>query len=196
MKPGPRGGAAIRAEEDAALVARVQSGDLDAYAELVGRHAPMARRTAVLLGAGADADDVVQEALVKAYRSLGGFRSGAPFRPWLLRIVANETRNHHRSSVRREARERLVVALPPDLLEPDQETTQREAKEQLLSAVSGLPGKLRQVVTCRYLLELDERETATVLGLPRGTVKSRLSRALDQLRVQLGKVDVEEVRRV
>jgi RNA polymerase sigma factor (sigma-70 family) len=166
------------------LVARVRSGELDAYAELVRRHAPIAVRTAVLLGAGADAEDVVQEALVKAYRSLAGFREGAPFRPWLLRIVANEARNHHRSAVRRGARE-LATALPPELIDPAEQITDRERKETLLAAIDDLPDRLRAVVTCRYLVELDEAETATVLGLPRGTVKSRLSRALSKLRAQL-----------
>lgn len=170
--------------DDATLVARVRSGDLDAYAELVHRHAPMAVRTAALLGAGSDAEDVVQEAFVKAYRSLGRYREGAAFRPWLLRIVANETRNHHRSAVRRGARE-LAVALPPELLDPSEAVADREQKRQLLAAVSGLPDRLRVVVTCRYLLELDEAETATALGLPRGTVKSRLNRGLTRLRDQL-----------
>ena len=74
----------------------MRGGDRDAYAELVRRHAPVAIRTAALLGAGGDAEDVVQEAFVKAYAALDRFRPGAPFRPWLLRIVANETRNLHR----------------------------------------------------------------------------------------------------
>ena len=162
----------------------MRSGDLDAYAELVRRHAPMAIRTAVLLGAGPDGEDVVQEALVKAYRSLNRFRDGAAFRPWLLRIVANETRNHHRTVVRRGARERAVY-LPAELLDPEEEVADRERKEQLLEAVAGLPDRLRVVVACRYLLELSETETATTLGLPRGTVKSRLNRGLARLREQL-----------
>jgi RNA polymerase sigma-70 factor (ECF subfamily) len=61
----------------------------------------------------------------------------------------------------------------------------REAKEELLAAIGRLPDKLRRVVTCRYLLELDEADTAVVLGVPRGTVKSRLSRGLARLRAEL-----------
>ena len=91
--------------DDTDLLARVRRGDRDAYAELVRRHAPVALRTAALLGAGGDTEDVVQEAFVKAYGSLDRFRPGAPFRPWLLKIVANETRNLHRGSGRRAARE-------------------------------------------------------------------------------------------
>lgn len=170
----------------------MQSGDTDAYAELVTRHASIAKRTALLLGAGPDSDDVVQEALVKAYRSLGGFRPGSPFRPWLLRIVANETRNNHRSAVRRAAREDLAGRRLQDLLDPADAVADRDDRRRLLGAVSRLSEKLRRVVVCRYLLELDEQETATVLGLPRGTVKSRLSRGLEQLRSDLSLLDMEE----
>ncbi len=86
-------GGAISPDDETAILARVRSGDSAAYGELVVQHAPVAKRTAVFLGAGADADDVVQESFVKAYRALGSFRSGSAFRPWLLRIVTNETRN-------------------------------------------------------------------------------------------------------
>ena len=178
---------------DADLVGRVRAGDTDAYAVLVRRHAPVAMRAAVLLGAGSDAEDVVQEALVKAYRSLGSFRTDRPFRPWLLRIVANEARNAHRSAVRRAGREeRVTRSLPPDLVDPSVEVADREAKERLLATVGRLPDKLGQVVVCRYLLDLDEAATAVVLGVPRGTVKSRLSRGLAHLRDDLG-ATIEEV---
>ena len=138
----------------------------------------------------ADAEDVVQEALVKAYRSLDRYRDGAAFRPWLLRIVANETRNNHRAAVRRGTRERGVV-LPPELLDPWEQVADRQGKEELLAAVASLPDRLRVVVTCRYLLELDEAETAAALRIPRGTVKSRLNRGLARLRERLA-VDVRE----
>lgn len=180
----------ISADDEAALVGRARAGDPDAYALLVRRHAPMAMRTAALLGAGASAEDVVQEALVKAYRSLDGFRDGRPFRPWLLRIVANEAHNVHRSFVRRAAREQRMI--PPELLDPAGEVVQREDKERLLRAVGRLPDKLRTAVTCRYLLELDEAETAVVLGVPRGTVKSRLSRGLERLRTELEAVSPDQ----
>lgn len=166
---------------------QASAGDLDAYAVLVRRHAPIAVRTAALLGAGAEAEDVVQEALVKAYRSLGRFRDGASFRPWLLRIVVNEAHNLHRAGVRRGARER-TVGLDPSHPAPADPATAAEVAELdrlVLAAVHRLPERLRLVVTCRYLLELDEAETATVLALPRGTVKSRLSRGLAALRKTL-----------
>ena len=171
----------------------MRDGDTDAYAVLVRRHAPVAIRTAVLLGAGSDAEDVVQEALVKAYRSLGSFRLDRPFRPWLLRIVANEARNAHRSSARRGAREERDARAPgPAVVDPAVQVADRQAHENLLAAIGRLPDRLGRVVVCRYLLELDEAETAVVLGVPRGTVKSRLSRGLGRLRDDLG-TTIEEV---
>ena len=172
---------------DADVLARVREGDRDAYAELVRRHAPLALRTATLLGAGPDAEDVVQEAFVKAYGALGRFRDGASFRPWLLQIVANETKNLHRSAGRRVARERsawnatepLLLAAAAD--DPAAAAISGERRAELVKGISQLSEPHRRVVICRYLLELDEAETATLLGWPRGTVKSRLHRGLAQL---------------
>ena len=147
----------------------------------------MAIRTAALLGAGDDAEDVVQEAFVKAYAALDRFRPGAPFRPWLLRIVANEARNVHRAAGRRSARERraweqsqpLLLSRPDD---PADALLSVERQAALVRGLDRLSPEQRKVVTCRYLLDLDEAETVAVLGWPRGTVKSRLRRALARLR--------------
>ncbi|WP_237745062.1 RNA polymerase sigma factor [Kribbella catacumbae] len=168
----------------------MRSGDTAAYAELVMLHASVAKRTAVFMGAGSDADDVVQESFVKAYRALNTFRDGSAFRPWLLRIVANETRNVLRSRGRRARREELAV-LPDAVLDPADHALSAERRAELLAAVRALPEQYRLVVTCRYLLELDEQETATVLGWPKGTVKSRLHRALGRLRTQLPDKEVQ-----
>lgn len=151
------------------------------------RYTAPAHRLAYLLGAGADADDVVQEAFVKAYRALGRYRSEAPFRPWLLRIVANETRNSLRGRVRRErlARRALELRAPDD---PLANAIDEERRRDLIAAVRTLSTKDREVVVCRYFLGLSEAETATTLSLNRGTLKSRTSRALARLRDRL---DVE-----
>lgn len=175
-------------DTDASIVARVRAGDLEAYAELVRRHAPVALRTAALLGAGPDAEDVVQEAFVKGYARLDTFREGAPFRPWLLRIVSNETHNLHRGDGRRRARERTTWERTERLLrevEPLESALSAERRELLLGMLRRLPERDRQVVMCRYLLDLDEAESAAVLGWPRGTVKSRSSRAIGRLRAML-----------
>lgn len=178
------------AEADQAAIARVRAGDRDAYAVVVRRHAADARRLAVLAGAGPDADDVVQVAFVKAYKTLGSFRDGAPFRPWLLRIVLNEARNATRSARRyRAAAGRSSVldaaALTAVADDPAVSALTAERRAELLAAVRALPEPQQRVVVCRYLLDLDEEETATVLGWPRGTVKSRLHRALRKLRTRL-----------
>jgi RNA polymerase sigma factor (sigma-70 family) len=170
------------------VLARVRAGDTAAFAELVNRHAPMARRLAVFSGAGSDADDVVQEAFVKAYRSLSSFRDGADFRPWLLRIVINESRNLHRGTSRRSDRELRVVRGEARLVtgsDPAEVAVGEERREALLGAIRTLPVDLREVVTCRYLLELSEAETAESLDIPHRTVKSRLRRALARLRGEL-----------
>ncbi|WP_374105343.1 RNA polymerase sigma factor [Streptomyces sp. ISL-36] len=176
-----------RRDGEAAVIARVRAGEAEAYAALVRAHTAVALRAAVACGAGAEAEDVVQQAFFKAYRSLGRFKEGAAFRPWLLRIVVNETRN----TVRSAGRQRAVVGREADLLgsepripesaDPAVAVEEQERRRQLLAALDGLGEDHRQVVVHRYLLELDETETAQALGWPRGTVKSRLSRALKKL---------------
>jgi len=126
----------------------------------------------------------VQEAFVKAFRALRSFRRTESFKPWLLRIVANETRNLHRSGKRREDRVLRAATLLPatEPVDPESAAVASHERSALLDAVRALPERDRLVLTCRYLLDLSEEETARVLGWPRGTVKSRLSRALGKLR--------------
>ena len=132
----------------------------------------------------------MQEAFVKAYATLDRFREGAPFRPWLLRIVANETRNLHRAAGRRSSREqRAWAGLEPLLTAdgPEGHALGAERRTDLVRGLGRLSAEHREVVTCRYLLDLDEEETAVVLGWPRGTVKSRLHRALKALAAAMEK---------
>ncbi|HEU4672874.1 MAG TPA: sigma-70 family RNA polymerase sigma factor [Candidatus Limnocylindrales bacterium] len=160
-----------------------------AYEELVRRHQQLAVRTAYLASGGADdAEDAAQEAFVKAYRALERFRPGSPFRPWLLRIVANEARNRRRSASRRTglalraAEDRRAPDAAPS---PEAAVLDHEARTALLRAVESLGADERDVVTARYLLDLPEADAAEMLGIPRGTVKSRLARALGHLRERL-----------
>ena len=172
------------------LVARARRGDTRAYGTLVEEHQTLAFRTAyVLTGSAADAEDAVQDAFVKAYKALGRFRRGAPFRPWLLAIVANEARNRRRSAGRRE---RLALRAAEDPLSggavpsPEAALLEAEQREELLAAVNDLREDDRVVLACRYFVGLSEEETASALGWRRGTVKSRTSRALERLRSRLG----------
>ena len=141
----------------------------------------------MLFGAGDDAEDVVQDSFVKAFGTLGRFRDGAPFRPWLLRIVVNQAKNLARGRRRRVALE-LRVTDPERLVDPEQVALDGLRRDALLAAVRALPEKDQLVVTCRFFLDLGEAETARVLGWPRGSVKSRTSRALGRLRAQVGEV--------
>ncbi|MET9555704.1 sigma-70 family RNA polymerase sigma factor [Streptomyces sp. NPDC006645] len=178
------GGRILTVADESGVIARVRSGEREAYAELVRAYTGIALRVAVACGAGADAEDVVQSAFIKAYLSLGDFRDGAPFRPWLIRIVANETRNTVRSAVRLRAvagREAALLRgepLIPDSADPAVVAVEEERNAELWAALDELSDDHRDVVACRYLLEMNEAETAEALGWPRGTVKSRLSRAL------------------
>ncbi|USX49407.1 RNA polymerase sigma factor [Lentzea sp. HUAS12] len=169
-------------------VARAIAGDQAAYGELVARYTALAHRTAYLLGAGADAGDVVQEAFVKAYRKLHTFKQGLDFKPWLLKIVANETKNLHRGRRRRNLVELRLATITETVDHDDPGTLVDDSRAKLLKAVRSLSEADRQVVTCRYLLDLSEAETAQILGLAKGTVKSRLSRALARLRPMLEEV--------
>ncbi len=165
---------------------RAQRGDEAAFAELVRAHGEVAFRLSYLIaGSAAEAEDAVQDALVKAWRALGRFRRGAPFRPWLLQIVANEARNRRRSAGRRAAlalraaREEASGDAAPS---PETALLAAEERARLLAALDGLPEDARLVLACRFLLDLSEAETAAALDVRPGTVKSRTARALERLR--------------
>ena len=180
---------ASAAETDAALVEAARSGDVVSYGVLVERHQAVAHRTAYLLGAGDDTADVVQEAFVKAYLALDRFRVEEPFRPWLLTIVANETRTRWRRSARLRTVPLALVGedlAPSSARSPEELAEDRETSRSLCDAIARLPWRQREVVVCRYLLDMSEHDTARVLGVARGTVKSRLSRGLRALQVALG----------
>ncbi|HSL34600.1 MAG TPA: sigma-70 family RNA polymerase sigma factor [Candidatus Limnocylindrales bacterium] len=176
--------------EDAELIERARAGEVMAYEELVRRHQDVAVRTAYVIAPDGDAEDAAQEAFVKAYAALGRFRAGAPFRPWLLRIVANEARNRRRSAGRRTglalraAEDRRPGDAAPS---PESAVLAHETRATLLGAVNRLRPEDREVIGARYFLDLSEAETAETLGIARGTVKSRLSRALGRLRTELAR---------
>jgi RNA polymerase sigma-70 factor (ECF subfamily) len=171
------------------LVEQARRGDVPAWESLVRMNQTLAFRTAYLItGNAADAEEAAQDAFVKAFRALGRFRRGAPLRPWLLRIVANEARNRRRSAGRRaNLALRLAEDRPSGGAVPPPETAVLAGEERtaLLEAVNRLEDPHRLVVACRFFLDLGEAETAEVLGVRRGTVKSRLSRALERLRAEL-----------
>lgn len=187
-------------------MAAAADGDAAAFGELVTRHQEAAFRLAWLLTrSAADAEDAAQEAFVKAYLALDRFTPGAPFRPWLLAIVGNEARNRIRSRARREGVLARILAnarggtarstVTPEPVgapvapSPEAQVTAGETWAEVRGALDGLREEERRVVSCRFLLGLSEAETAAALGIPVGTVKSRLARGLRRMRVTLETLD-------
>jgi RNA polymerase sigma factor (sigma-70 family) len=189
----------LETRDDAWLIDRASRGDHPAYGELVRRYAGIAHRTAASIVGSADCEDAVQEAFVRAFYALDRFRPGSPFKPWLLAIVANSARNKTRPHAQQaRVRSRLMGRVGMGALTAAWAVESAESsalgaqdRQDLLRAVDSLPENARLVVTCRYLLELSEAETAQVLGLRAGTVKSRLSRALARLRKALADAEAE-----
>ena len=190
--------ALVRAHQDVAFRTAVLITQDAAEAEEAAQDAflkawrALARfRTAGLITQdAAEAEEAAQDAFLKAWRALPRFRAGAPLRPWLLAIVANEARNRRRSAGRRAAlalraagEERPTREAAPS---PEEALLAGERRAALLGALGRLREDDRLVIGCRYLLELSEAETAAALGVRAGTVKSRTSRALARLRGEVG----------
>lgn len=173
---------------DQELISRAQAGDNDAFASLVRSQQRLGLRVAFLIvGNAHDAEEVLQEAVFKAHRAMSRVRSGAEFRPWFLRIVRNEALNKRRGRGRRLALTLRAASVSGDAV-PSPETLllEQEQRQALLAALGELPVAMREVIECRYLLELSESDTAALLSISPGTVKSRTSRGLDRLRLALG----------
>jgi len=175
--------------DDTALVERARNGDVNAYEALVQHYQELAFRVAYqVTGDAADAEDAAQEAFVNAYYALGRFRPGAPFRPWMLRIVANEARNRRMAAHRRTAlAQRALVAQTSGEAAPSPETAAEaeEFRATLLASLRRLRDDDRLILAYRLFFDLSEAEMAEALKCPKGTVKSRLSRALGRLRAAL-----------
>jgi RNA polymerase sigma-70 factor (ECF subfamily) len=178
-------------DTESGLVERARRGDVRAYEELVRRYQDVAFRLAyTILGSAEEAEDATQEAFVRAYHALDRFRRGAPLRPWLLTIVANTARTRRAVTARRPT---LTLHVPAAATYPSDDPAQSpeavaltaEQRRELLGAVNALRDEDQRVIAYRYFLDLSEAEMAELLGCARGTVKSRLSRALDRLRHQL-----------
>jgi RNA polymerase sigma factor (sigma-70 family) len=175
--------------DEAALIERARVGDVTAYGYLVEQYQEIAFRIAYLItGSPTDAEDAAQAGFLKAYAALGRFRTGAPLRPWLLRIVANEARNRRRHE-RRQARllPRVGAAEARRDAGPSAEelVLADETHRRVNEALWRLREEERLAIFTRFFLDLSEAEAAVALGCPAGTVKSRLSRGLAHLRLDL-----------
>lgn len=173
--------------DDDALVERARGGDRQALGELLARHHRAALRVAaVIAGSTEGADDIVQEAYIKVVRGLDTFRGRSAPRSWVLRVVANQAKNHVRGRVRRLRRDDRYAARELRLTDGAEVAALEHLDHAGLAAALGrLRAADRAVLGCRFVADLSEAETAEVLSLARGTVKSRTSRALERLRTEL-----------
>jgi RNA polymerase sigma-70 factor (ECF subfamily) len=177
LPPRTAGGAAARVRTDRALVREAQRGDARALERLYRAHWDMAHRAAYLVvHDAAAAEDIAQEAFLAAVRALDRFDRRRPFAPWLHRIVVNRAIDHARA---RALRREVELAEPPDQPAP------AEALDGVVDALAALPVDQRAVVVLRHLLGYTPGDIAKLLGLPRGTVNSRLRRGLDALRARM-----------
>jgi RNA polymerase sigma-70 factor (ECF subfamily) len=185
---GPEGGAVAEAEateaptarRERSLVREAQRGSQQALAALYSTHWRRAHRAAYLVvHDSAAAEDIAQEAFLAAIDAIDRFDRRRPFGPWLHRIVVNRAIDWaRREALRRGVDEPAAEAATPPPAEA--------LGEDVMAALAQLPAEQRAVVVLRHLLEYTPSEVARMLELPRGTVNSRLRRALDRLGSLLG----------
>lgn len=168
-------------EEDEVWVERAR-GDAEAFAELVRRYQDRLYRLAMrMTGDAAAAEDLTQEAFLRAYRALPRFREGAAFAPWLYRIATNLCLNH------RQRRRPLPNAEEGWSASTEEVVERREIQAAVQRALLRLPRHYRVVVVLRHLHDLSYQEIATALELPLGTIKTHLFRARSWLQRELQK---------
>jgi RNA polymerase sigma-70 factor, ECF subfamily len=175
---------------DAELIARARAGDDRAFGAIVERYERAVAATAIgMLGDGDEADDVGQETFIRFHRALGSFRGDSSLKTFLVHIAMNLSlnalRRRRRVLARFVSRDETEIDAPSPRLGPDGEVDASEVRMFVRAAVKKLSEKHRAVVVLRMFQECSTRETAAILGVPEGTVLSRLSRALEELERQL-----------
>ena len=169
--------------DEATLVRHATNGDATAWEPLVQAHQEAVFRLCyLLLGDPDDAEDVAQETFLRAWNHLRRFDPTRPLRPWLLSIASNLASNRRRSAGRYVSALMRAFRNEPVSSSIEERSAQHMEASDLWKAVQNLNVQDQQIVYLRYFLELSVSETAQALDVPEGTVKSRLSRALDRLR--------------
>lgn len=169
--------------DESAVVRHAANGDAAAWESLVGIHQEAVFRLAyLLLGDPDEAEDAAQESFLRAWRHLRSFDAARPLRPWLLSITANLARNRRRSAGRYFAALVRAFRDEPAAERLEDQSAQKFQAGELWKAVQKLSLLDQQIVYLRYFLDLPVAETAQILQVAEGTVKSRLSRALEKLR--------------
>lgn len=181
-------------------IIRLRRGDLEGMHVLVRAHSLKALRTAYLITHDrASAEDVVQSAFIRAYQRIGSFDLNRPFGPWFLRIVVHEAMDaargtHSGASAPGGDAESHLQDLPDKSAGPEETLEWAELRREVWEALESLPPKQRAAVVMRYYLEMSEDEMARELGIPLGTVKSRLHAARGHLRRLLRPLLFQEVK--
>ena len=170
--------------DETALIQRAAEGETDAWEPLMLAHQePVFRFAYLFLGDPDDAEDITQETFLRAYHHLKRFDTTRPLRPWLLSIAANLARNRHRSAARYlAALTRSFRAEPPESNDIEEHALLDMDADQLWQAVRLLTADDQQIIYLRFFLDLTTAETSQALDVAEGTVKSRLSRAVNRLR--------------
>ena len=170
--------------DEPTLIRHAANGDASAWEPLVQTHQQAVFRLAyLLLGDPDDAEDIAQETFLRAWNHLRRFDPTRPLKPWLLSITANLSRNRRRSAGRYLAALTRAFRDEPAPASVEDKSAQYMEANDLWKAVQNLNEPDQQVVYLRYFMDLSVAETADVLQVAEGTVKSRLSRALEKLRV-------------
>ena len=181
---------------DAELIANARAGNDRAFAVLVDRYERAVAATVIgMLGPGDDADDVGQETFIRFHRALGSFRGESSLKTYLVHIAMNLSLNalkrRRRSVLRFVSRESEsddgdpLVELPEPRVGPEGDLDTKELQLLVRAAVRRLGERHRAVVVLRLFHDYSTKETAEILGVPEGTVLSRLSRAMKELESQL-----------
>ena len=174
---------------DSALLARARLGDDAAFRLLVIRYEPVVAATVIgMLGRGDDAEDVGQETFIRFHRALGSFREESGLKTYLVRIAMNLSLNalkrRRRLSLRFLSRDSTSPPTEP-AVQPVAEDEAEERRSMVRRAVKLLGPRHQPVVVLRMLQDLSTKDTASALGIPEGTVLSRLSRAMKELEAAL-----------
>src|SRR6516164_337147 len=176
------------------LIQRVCSGDHEAFYELMKPYEKAVYFAArSVTGNPADAEEVAQEAVLKAFNNLSRFRLESKFSTWLIQITINEARmrlrkerRHLYESIDEQARDNEGDYIPKDFADwrdiPSEELQRRELRDALERAMAALDSKYREVLICRDVQHLNIAETAQILGITEASVKTRLLRARLQMR--------------
>ncbi|MCJ8332193.1 MAG: sigma-70 family RNA polymerase sigma factor [Lentisphaeria bacterium] len=184
---------------DKELVALVQKDDIEAFEVLMDKYIGRAYQIALgILGSKSDAEEVAQDAFIRIHRALPNFRGDSEFSTWMYRIVVNQSRNRYRWNKRRgsqstfsidaqnEDRDRPTFEIVDKSMSPDKEMVLDELESEIIRKMNDLPDTNKEALILRNIKELSYDQIADILECKVGTVKSRIARAREELRKNMG----------